>query len=399
MIYRGLILNPQNSKKCYLYADGGLVVRDKKVIDVGDFSKVKKKYSSEKIIDTKSVIIPAFTDIHLHWVQNRVKGSFSGTLLPWLKKHIWPEESKFENKKYTDKMAKQFFKELAQNGTRNAIIYSSIHKYSTEKSIQDGKKNGNFIIGNVLMDQNSPDYLTVSTKDSLKLVEALAKKYGKSYAITPRFAPTCSMELMKKVAAIAKKYSCFIQTHLSENKSELSWVQALFPVQKNYTDVYFKAGLLGKRTVLGHCIHLSNDELKILKKTGSKIAHCPTSNIALKSGTMPIEKVLKYKIPFALATDIGAGPKLSMIDVMKAYLKVHKSKSVTAVDALYRATLSGAEIMEISKNYGNLNKGKFAEFVIIPKKDLKFARGETLSADKIIRKITTLNNLKVKMYA
>lgn len=373
-------------------------MRDGKIICIGEFIKIQKKYLKEKIVDTKSVIIPAFTDIHLHWVQNRVKGTFGGTLLPWLKKHIWPEESKFANKKYTDKMAAKFFKELAENGTRNAIIYSSIHKYSTEKAIIDGKKNGNFIIGNVLMDQNSPDYLIVSTKEEIKLVESLAKKYKNAYAITPRFAPTCSMELMKKVASIAKRYGCFIQTHLSENKDELSWVKALFPVQKNYTDVYYKADLLGKRTILGHCIHLSDDELKILQKTGSKIAHCPTSNIALKSGIMPIAKILKYKIPFALATDIGAGPKLSMIDVMKAYLKVHKSKSVTAIDALYRATLAGTEIMEISKNHGNLNKEKCAEFVTIPKKDLKLSSVKNISADKIIRTLINLQNLKIKMH-
>lgn len=207
-------------------------MRDGKIICIGEFIKIQKKYLKEKIVDTKSVIIPAFTDIHLHWVQNRVKGTFGGTLLPWLKKHIWPEESKFANKKYTDKMAAKFFKELAENGTRNAIIYSSIHKYSTEKAIIDGKKNGNFIIGNVLMDQNSPDYLIVSTKEEIKLVESLAKKYKNAYAITPRFAPTCSMELMKKVASIAKRYGCFIQTHLSENKDELSWVKALFPVDR-----------------------------------------------------------------------------------------------------------------------------------------------------------------------
>ncbi|MFA7685919.1 MAG: guanine deaminase [Candidatus Gracilibacteria bacterium] len=398
MIYRGLILNPQSSKKCDFYLDGGLFVKNGKVAGIGNFSKLIKKNKNEKIVDTKSVIIPAFTDIHLHWVQNRVKGSFSGTLLPWLKKHIWPEESKFAEKKYSDKMVGKFYKELAKNGTRNAIIYSSVHKYATEKSIIEGKKNGNFIIGNVLMDQNSPEYLQISTKEEIKIVESLAKKYKNAYVITPRFAPTCSMELMEKVADIAKKYGCFIQTHLSENKDELSWVKALFPVQKSYTDVYYKAGLLGKHTVLGHCIHLSDDELKLLKKTGSKIAHCPTSNVALKSGTMPIEKILKYKIPFALATDIGAGPKLSMIDVMKAYLKVHQSKFVTPIDALYRATLAGTEIMEISKNHGNLNKGKFAEFVIIPKKDLKLQGMKNISADQIIRAFVNLDNLKIKMH-
>jgi len=383
MIYRGKIFNPQSSTNCDIFGDGGLVVEKGKIIDIGEYEKLKKKYKNIETKNTKGIIFPAFTDIHLHWVQNRVKGTFSGTeLLPWLKKYIWPEESKFKDKKYTDKMLAKFYKELTENGTRNGIIYSSVHKYALEKAISEGKKYGNFIIGNVLMDQNSPDYLQMKTSDEIKLVEYLAKKYKEKYAVTPRFAPTCTMELMKKTAAIAKKHGSFIQTHLSENKGEIAWVRELFPEQKTYTEVYLKAGLLGKKTILGHAIHLEEKEFEILKKTGTNIAHCPTSNIALLSGRMPVEKFMKYKIPFALATDIGAGPKLSMLDVMSTYMDIHnkardkQKKSgikkgeleipeITFVDALYRATLAGAEIMGISKEHGNLNKGKKAEFVVI----------------------------------
>lgn len=364
MIYRGLILNPKSSSVCDFFVDGALVVENGKIKDIGDFQKLRNKYKKAQVKNTDGIIVPAFTDIHLHWVQNRVKGSFTGALLPWLKNHIWPEEAKFSEKKYTDKMVEQFYDELDSSGTRNAMIYSSIHKYSTEKALIEGNKHGNFIIGNVLMDQNSPKNLQVSTEEEIKLVEYFAKKYRSKFAITPRFAPTCSMELMKKIAKIAKKYGCFIQTHLSENKDELALVHKLFPAQKNYTDVYFQAGLLGPKTILGHCIHLSDQELKLLAKTKSKVAHCPTSNIALKSGRMPVEKLLKYKISYALATDIGAGPKLDMLDVMRAYLKVHKGhcKNINEVDALYRATLAGAEIMGIAKEHGNLDKGKKAEF-------------------------------------
>lgn len=397
MIYRGIVLNPQSSTKCDFYTDGCVVVKNKRIFDVGNFAQIAKKFKGEKIINTNSVIIPVFTDIHLHWVQNRVKGSFGGTLLPWLKNHIWPEEAKFADKKYTDLMVGKFYRELLANGTKNAVIYSSIHKYATEKAISEGKKFGNFMIGNVLMDQNSPKHLEMETNEEIKLVKFLAKKYREKYVITPRFAPTCSMRLMKNVAKIAQKYGCFIQTHLSESKSEIAWVKALFPDQKSYTNVYYEAGLLGGKTILGHCVHLSEKELKILKKTKINIAHCPTSNIALKSGRMPVEKILKYKIPFALATDIGAGPKLSMLDVMKAYLKIHKSKLVTPVDALYRATLAGAEIMGIDHLHGNLNRGKKAEFLMIGKNLIELS-GERLSVDGVIRRLVAANSLKIKMH-
>lgn len=363
-LLRGTILNPKSAKKCDFYRDGGLFIENEKIVDIGEFRNLEKKYKNVKVVNTKGVILPAFTDIHLHWVQNRVKGSFGGALLPWLKDHIWPEEAKFKDGKYAKKMANVFYKELLENGTKNAVIYSSVHKEATEIAIEMGLSKGNFIIGNVLMDQNSPDYLQMSTEEEIKIVKYFAKKYGPKYAITPRFAPTCSMELMKEVSKIAKEYGCFVQTHLSENLDEIAWVKQLFPEQKSYTEVYEKAGLLGKRTILGHCIHLSDKEYEILAKTGTKVAHCPTSNIALGSGTMNVKKMNEYKIPFALATDIGAGPKLSMIDVMESYIKVHKG-SVTVVDALYRATLAGAEIMGISKMTGNLDIGKNANVFIV----------------------------------
>ena len=440
-IYRGTIINPLNSKKCEFFVDGGLVVDSGsdlgmsgvgwsggasgsgssgagrgtnssgasadscgKIVEIGDFKKIFKKYArrselsakkpekklgknhivGDVVVDTGGVILPAFTDVHLHWVQNRVKGSFHEVILHWLRDHIWPEEAKFKNTKYAEKMVDGFYKELLKNGTKNAMIYSSVHKEATEIAIKKGLKFGNFIIGNVLMDQHSPANLQMTTKDEIKLVEYFAKKYGKKYAVTPRFAPTCSMTLMKKVAQMAKKHGCYVQTHLSEHLAEVHLVQLLFSEQKSYTEVYEKAGLLGEKTILGHCIHMKENEWKILKKSGAAVAHCPTSNMALGSGRMPVEKLLKYKIPYALATDIGAGPHLSMIDVMREYVFVHSkarelSKTmangtnysglripkITAIDALYRATLAGAQLMQIDKNHGNLKKGKSAEFVVI----------------------------------
>jgi guanine deaminase len=383
MILRGEIINPQNSKKYNFYKDGGLFISNGKVKDIGNFVSIKRKYKDEKIIETDGTILPGFCDVHLHWVQNRVKGNFSGNeLLPWLKKYIWKEEAKFKDKKYTEKMLEIFYKELDTNGIKHGMIYSSVHEHAAEMAIEEGIKCGDFFIGNVLMNQNSPKDLQIDTDEEIKIVEKLAKKYGRYYVVTPRFAPTCSMKLMKKIAEIAKKYGCLIQTHLAENKDEIAWVEELFPEQKSYTEIYEEAGLLGKKTILGHAIHLSDKEFKILKKTGTAIAHCPTSNIALNSGRMMVEKLIKYKIPYALGTDIGAGPSLSMLDVMQTYIKVHNDArkeqlirglnkdeleipEITFEDALYRATLAGAEIMGIDKFTGNLNKGKNADFIIV----------------------------------
>lgn len=363
-LFRGKIISPLSESGCDFFPDGGLVCENEEILECDHFDKLADKYNKAEIIETGGLILPALVDVHVHWVQNQVKGKFGGTLLPWLKEHIWPEEARFSDEKYAEKMAERFFHELRKNGTGSAIVYSSVHQPATEIAIKKGMECGNFVIGNVLMDQNSPEYLQISSEEELKITESLAKKYRGKYAVTPRFAPTCTMNLMKRVAKIAAQYDCVIQTHLSENKDEITWVHDLFPEQKNYTEVYREAGLLGPRTVLGHCIHLSDDEWEVLKKSGSKVAHCPTSNMALESGRMPVEKLREYGIHYALGTDVGAGPKLSMFDVMRAYVEVHEGR-VSAIDALYRASLAGAQIMGTAENSGNLSAGKQADFLVI----------------------------------
>ncbi len=366
LLYRGKVFNPQTEKRCDYYPDGGLLVEKNKIKAIGDFKLLNKKCIQKKVFETNGIIIPGLADIHLHWVQNRVKGLYQKELLPWLKNYIWPEEEKYQNPIYAKKMVKIFFEELAKNGTTLGFIYSSVHKKATGMALKASKKRGHFVIGNVLMDQNSPEELKQTEKEAVKISLNLAKKYGDKYALTPRFAPTCSFNLMKKGAEIAKKYNSWIQTHLAENQAEIAWVKELFPQFKSYTEVYLKAGLLGNKTILGHCIHLIKEEWQILKKNKTVIAHCPTSNEALKSGRMPIEKVLKEKIAFALGSDIGAGPYLSMLDVMRSYLDIHKNfEAITPVEALYRATLASAKIMQKEKITGNLNPGKEATFVVL----------------------------------
>ncbi|MFA5948017.1 MAG: guanine deaminase, partial [Candidatus Gracilibacteria bacterium] len=145
MILRGEIINPQNSKKYNFYKDGGLFISNGKVIDIGNFVSMKRKYKDERIVETDGTILPGFCDVHLHWVQNRVKGSFSGNeLLPWLKKYIWKEESKFKDKKYTEKMLKIFYKELDAIGIKHGMIYSSVHEHAAEMAIEEGIKCGDF---------------------------------------------------------------------------------------------------------------------------------------------------------------------------------------------------------------------------------------------------------------
>jgi guanine deaminase len=289
--------------------------------------------------------------------------------LPWLEGHIWPEEDKHKDPDYADSRARAFFRDLAKCGTVIAAIYSSIHEAALRAAFRHAM--GRMVIGNVIMTSDFPPYLRQDPAEALQLVARLANEFGGNYAVTPRFAPSCSAEVLKSAGKIARDRRAWIQTHLSENHDgtehdEVELVKRLFPDARDYTDVYERAGLLGDRAIMAHAIHVSDSELRRLSSTGTNIAHCPTSNIALESGTMPLEKVMDEEIAFALGSDVGAGPSLSMLHVMKVYGAVHAPAiSITPTAALYRATLAGAKILGVGGLTGNLNRGKEASFAVL----------------------------------
>jgi guanine deaminase len=226
---------------------------------------------------------------------------------------------------------------------------------------------------------NSPDDLKQTPAEALRIVKKLSGKYKSRYAVTPRFAPATDPKVMKETAKIAKKNGSFIQTHLSENTGEIAFVLSLyrsmkgFEKVKSYTHIYKQAGVLGPKTIMGHGIYLNNEECKLLAKTKTSIAHCPTSNApvsekGLGSGLFDFKKIEKHKIAWALGTDIGGGPYISMFDVMQSFVlqnKKAKNKGATYIKALFRATLAGAKILRQHKTCGNLNKGKWANFLIL----------------------------------
>lgn len=390
-IFLATILNPISDTQCDYFPEGALVVKGDKVVEVGPRQKILKKYagkSSVQFLDyTDYVILPAFFDMHFHWVQDDVRQMPKDNLLTWLKNYTWPYEAKFKNKNYAKKKAKEFFKKLALSGTLGGACYSSIHGNALENAMDAVK--GDFVIGNVLMTMNSPVYLSQTEKEAVELVKKYSTRYKHRYAMTPRFAITTHMEVMQKGSALAKKNKSFMQTHLSETENEIDFVLSLFPESKTYTDIYSEAGMLGPKTIMGHGIYLSDRELKLLAKSKTAIAHCPTSNAPIKekglgSGLFNFEKIEKYNVRWALGSDIGGGPFLSMFDVMRSFvLQNKKNKKATFVKALYRATVAGAELLNLQKTHGNLAAKKQANFIMVKK-----PRGKFKTAEELIGKIT-----------
>ncbi len=405
-IILGQILNPISDTKCDYYRDGALTIVETKdgwIVDsVKDASKVTKRAINEaELIDMQGqLIMPSFYDIHFHWVQDDVREMPKAKLLEWLEKYTFPAERKFEKKTYSKNKAKKFFQRLIETGTLGGAIYSSIHEHALDHAQENAI--GHFAIGNVQMTMNSPKFLTQTKKEAIDLAKKLSKKYKEKYALTPRFAIATDPETMKKSAAAAKKHGSFIQTHLSENHGEIEFVLSIyrdlpeFKNVKNYTDIYDKVDLLGPKTIMGHAIHMSDAELRKLSRTKTVIAHCPTSNAPIRqkglgSGLFDFKRTEKHKVRWALASDIGGGPILSMFDVMRSFVDQNKgvNPEATYTKALFRSTVAGAEAMGVSKVSGNFKKGKEASFITV-----NAPKGELESAEQALEKIVNRGRRK-----
>lgn len=296
-LFRGdvfyFLLSPKAGWKNYRYIpDGALVVHQKRIVDVGPFNEMKKRYGeSAEVTDyTGRLIMPGLIDAHIHYPQSEVLGMYGCRLLDWLEGYTFPAEQEFVFPEQAEKTARFFVSELFRNGTTACMAYSTVHACSASALFSVASEwDMCLLTGKVLMDRNAPDGLTdtadTGIDDSRKLIEEWHNKGRNRYVITPRFAITSSPEQLLKAGALHKEYpDTYIQTHLSENKEEIASTLDLFPDCSDYLEVYERAGLVADHTVFGHCIHLSPSELERVAQAGSIIAHCPTSNLFLGSG-------------------------------------------------------------------------------------------------------------------
>jgi guanine deaminase len=209
--------------------------------------------------------------------------------------------------------------------------------------------------------------LLETTNESLEASIRLFEKWDGAesgrlrYVFSPRYAGSCSMELMREVAEFAATNNARIQSHLSENRAEVAWVRSLFPEFPSYTAVYAAAGLLGPRTVMGHCVHVDETETSWLAATGTAVAFCPCSNRTLRSGEMPFARLREKGLNIGLATDIAGGPTLSMFRQMDEAVNM----GLTPAAAFYHATAGAASALGISREVGSFEPGKEADFVVL----------------------------------
>jgi guanine deaminase len=355
--------------------DGAVAYVDGTILAVGNAADIRASYPDAALVDEGNrLIVPGFVDAHVHFPQVEMIASPGLELLEWLDNYTFPAEARFADDAYADATADFFTDQLVANGVTTACVYSTVHPGSAEALFRQAHaKNLRIITGKVCMDRNAPEALLdtpdSAVTDSVDLLERWHKVGRLEYAITPRFAPTSSDAQLAALGELAAAYpDVVIQTHLSENAGEVDWVADLFPDAADYTDVYDRAGLVRRRSVFGHAVHLTDHELDRLGAAEASIAHCPTSNFFLGSGMFSLARAQTVDgLRVGLGSDVGAGTSLSPLVTLNEAYKVSRMLGAPVdVPALLRlTTLGGAEALGVERSVGSLEEGKDADLVIL----------------------------------
>lgn len=381
-LIRGRVLSfirePQDisDTSSYIYhEDGALLVEGGLIKAVGDYAAV----AAQKSADTPEtdhrphLILPGFIDTHIHFPQSQVVASYAAELLDWLNDYTFIEEQKYADEQFGEHIAERFIDELLRHGTTTVVAYGSVHPQSVDAFFRASERlNMRNIAGKVMMDRNAPAALCDTARSSYDDSKALiARWHGKGrldYAITPRFAITSTPAQLEAAQALVREHpECYVQTHLSENHAEIDFTCSLYPDAPDYTGIYEHYGLLGEKTLLGHSIHLSEREVKVLADSRSVAVFCPTSNLFLGSGLFDRDGLRDAGVRIGVATDIGGGTSWSMLKTLDEGYKVLqlRGQRLNPLSSFYMMTLGNARALSMEDRIGTLDAGTEADFVVL----------------------------------
>ncbi|MGQ9365052.1 guanine deaminase [Azospirillum sp. ST 5-10] len=357
--------------------DGMVLVEGGRIAAVGPAAELAARLPAGAAVDhhPDGLIVPGFIDTHIHFPQTQVIASYGAQLLDWLATYTFPEEQKYADPAHAAANARFFVDELLRNGTTTAVAYGSVHPQSVEALFTEAEARGmGLVAGKVMMDRNAPAALTDTAEtgytESRALIERWHGRGRQRYAVTPRFAITSTAAQLEAAGTLLKEFpGVYLQSHLSENTDEIAAVRALFPAAASYTDVYDRFGLLGPRSLFGHCIHLDEAELRRLSESGSVAVFCPTSNLFIGSGLFDLERTLRAERPVrvALATDVGGGTSYSMLRTAAEAYKVlqMRGQNLPALAAFDRMTRGNAAALGLEDEIGRLEPGRWADLVVL----------------------------------
>jgi guanine deaminase len=341
---------------------------------------------SPTVVDVRPfVALPGLVDLHAHLPQLPNAGLGAGLdLLTWLDRYIFPLEREFDDATAAERLAPAAFRAFAAAGTTTALLYGAVFAPSLDAAFAAAEAHGiRAVIGKVMMDRLTYDskidpraILEQSLRQSADLCSRwhMHDRGRLRYAFTPRFAVSCTFEMLRESASLARSTGAYWQTHVSEDRAEIAEVLRLFPDAVDYVDVYDRAGGLGDRTVLAHAVYLTDRELTRLVETRTRVAHCPASNLFLASGVMPLARYLEAGLLVGLGSDVAAGPDLSIFGAMRVGAYTQNALRVVAGDAratlspldwLRIGTLEGARVLGIDGEVGSIEPGKDADLILV----------------------------------
>ena len=355
-VYKANILYTKERTGFEVVENGYIAVENGRVAGVASNLKALGCEDAEVTDFGNCLLIPAMNDMHVHAPQVHNQGvAMDLELLPWLQNYTFPEESKYASVEYAERMYRRFLHTQWLFGTMRSVVFGTIHTESTRRLMKLYQEAGmGALVGKVAMNRNCPPELCEDVEASVAGTEQLIQEFGGADGlvrpiITPRFVPSCTPELLKACGELANKYHLPVQSHLSENISEIAWVAELEPESRSYGDAYNRYGLFGQTpTIMAHCVWTKGEELELMKRNGVMVAHCPTSNFNLSSGLAPIRTMLDESLPIGLGSDISGGHDLNMfrmlvyaIQVSKMhYMHDHSKKFLSLSEIFWIATKS-----------------------------------------------------------
>ena len=354
-IYHGDILFTPSADRLEIHENSYIIVEDGVVSQICE--KIPEQYQGAEVVDYgDKLIIPAFSDLHVHGAQYVQRGIGMDCLLSdWLNHYTFPQESRFQNMEYAKNCYDAFVDDMLRHGTFHANVFATIHREATNYLFDKMEEKGMYgYVGKVNMDRNGlPGILQETTEESVR--ETLRWLEGCHFdhvkpILTPRFTPSCTDELMAALGRLAQEKGLYVQSHLSENLGEIQWVKELHPDCQQYWETYDKYGLWKEHTIMAHCVHSDRRECDAMRRAGVVVAHCAGSNINLCSGVSPVREMLQQGIWVTLGSDIAGGACLPMYKVATMSIRASKIKRIetdwsedflTVPEAYYLATSSG----------------------------------------------------------
>ncbi len=431
---KGTICYSKNLREMIFMEDSYVVCKNG--VCAGVFSQLPEEYKDIPVEDMGDrLIIPGFTDLHLHAPQYAYRGTgMDLELLDWLNTITFPQEARYADLSYAKKAYSIFVDDLKHSFTTRACIFATLHRPATELLMDMLEESGlTTMVGKVNMDRNGSPELQeesaqASAADTRQWLEDIKGRYDHTYPIlTPRFTPSCTDELMTELGKIQKEYHVPVQSHLSENFGEIAWVKELCPTSRFYGDAYDMFGLFGTKpasngnaahtanngpssatnansgisdasanginicpTIMAHCVHSTDEEIQMIKDQGVYIAHCPESNTDIASGIAPIRRYLDMGLHVGLGTDVAGGFSLSMFRAIADTIQVSKLRwrlmgqslaPVTLEEAFYMATIGGGSFFG---KVGSFEKGYEFDAMILDDHNIRHPQ-EISTRDRLER--------------